>query len=188
MSDDRRVVQRRAVATGKPQIPGHRRSCKDQRADRHAARNVKESGIAAFVRRDVVLRKPDRVGSAMVVNGEVREPSVPRTENPALDELRLQHAIAAFPRHVIHTVLCQMKLPRDEPQATVGLARASKDHCTVLIAISRKQVPLEFGVQFPRDRQLPGFHVGLFIQRMTFSNFNAAVSVSGFSLFDRRET
>ena len=81
-----------------------------------------------------------------------------------------------------------MDLPRDEPQATVGLARASKDHCTVLVAISRKQVPLEFGVQFPRDRQLPGLHVGLFIQRMTFNNFNAALSVSGFSLFDRRET
>ena len=187
MTDDRRVAQRRAVATGKPQIPGHRRPCKNQRADWHASRYVEESRIATFVRRYVVPRERDRVGPAMVVNGEVRQPPVPRTENPALDKLRPQHAIAALPRHVVHTVLRQMDLPRDEPQAAVGLTRASKDYRTVLVAIPAKQMPLELSVQSPRNRQPPGLHVGLFIQRMTFSNFNAAVSDSGFSLFDWRE-
>ena len=163
MTDDRRVTQRSAVAAGKPQIAGHGRSGKDQRANRHSSCYIEESRIAAFMRRHVVRRKTDRVGSAMVVNGEVRQPPVPRTENPALDELRLQHSIAALPRHVVHTVLRQMDLPRDEPQTTVGLARASKDHGTVLVAIPGKQVPLELSVQPPRDRHPPGLHAGLFI-------------------------
>ena len=132
----------------------------------------------------------------MVMNGKVGQPPVPRTENPALDELRPQHAIAALPRDVVHTVLRQMDLSRNEPQPAVRLTRARKDYRTVLVAIPGKQVPLDFSVEPRRDRQPPRLHigrliqmlhVGLFIQRMTFSNFNAAVSVSGFSLFDRRE-
>ena len=196
MTDDRRVAKRRTDATGKPQIPGHCGSCKDQRADRHASRYVEESGVATFVGRHVVPRERDRVGPAMVMNGQVGQPLVPRTENPVLDELRPQHAIAALPRYVVHTVLRQMDLPCDEPQPAIRLTRAGEDYSTVLITIPRKQVSLEFSVESPRDRQPPRLHVGLliqmlhvglFIQRMTFSNFNAAVSVSGFSLFDRRE-
>ena len=78
-----------------------------------------------------------------------------------------------------------MDLPSDEPQTAVGLARAGEDYRTVLVAVSGKQVRLEFGIQSPGDRQSPRLHV--FIHRITFSNFSAAVSVSGFSLFDRRE-
>ena len=124
----------------------------------------------------------------MVVNGEVRQPYVSRAEDSALDELRLQHAITALARHVVHPVSRQMDFPGDKPQSTIGLAHTGEDDRTVLIAIPGEQMGLQLIVQAGGDGQPPVPHVGLFIHRMTFSSFNAAVSVSGFSLFDRRET
>ena len=187
MPDNCRLAQRGARASRKPQVPGHRGPREHQRADWHAPRNVEERRVPSFVGCHIGPGKPDRVRPTVVVDREVGKSAVARAQNPALDEFRLQHAVAPLPRHIVHAVLGQVEFPRDQPQAAVGLAGSRKDHRTVFVTVARKQVLLQIRVQPRRYRQPPRSHVGLFIHLTTFNSFNAAVSVSGFSLLDLRE-
>ena len=136
MSDNRCLTQWRTARSGEPQVAGNRGACEYERTDWHTARDVQQCRVAAFVRSHVRPRESDRVGATVVVDCKIRQSLVPCSQDQALDELGLQHPVAALAWHIVHSVRRQMEFSCNQPQASLGLAGSRQDHCPVLVVVA----------------------------------------------------
>ena len=125
----------------------------------------------------------------MIVDREVDQVFIAGLHHLAGDELRTQHAIAAFALHVVATILREVQLPGKESDIVFGFREAGEDDGTMLISVAGEEMSMEPGVHPLRHEDSPRLvQVRLLSHRRTFCSLRSAVSVAGFSRLERRDS